>query len=540
MNIEQHFPLFFGQMDDMVFLVEWKNNELWYTKVNASAQTKLDFDMIGRKLREVLPSSVFQTLYPFYLKCIETKQPVTYSDLNLFVADLPASETGLTCIEYNNKTYVLAITKNINHLKERVEDYIFLDSLVTNTVDAMLVLDIKGIILKINEAFVQHFGWEACELIGHNWSNGVFIPEKLRIQANKIWESLLKGISVPSMETVRLTKSGEPIQVSISYSPVFNEEKQVVAISMIYRSIEHLKELEEQLEESNEAYKSLFSYHRNAVIMVNKDGIIVNGNDACEQIIGFSKNEIIGFSFLDYITKKLPKQKIEMNGKAIHYDLSTKNANGVALYLNVTHVPIIVKDDLKGMYIIAQDITEQRLAEIEREQLQEQLTFLAYHDSLTELPNRRFMEERLEAAIKEAEQSGKMLALLFLDCDHFKVINDTYGHETGDKLLIAFSKRLTNCIRNEDVVGRIGGDEFVIMLQDIEDMEMVVKVADRLLQSLDQPYAVQGKQFQTTTSIGISTYPDNGVTVKQLFRKADQALYSVKNSGRNGYAFSTQ
>lgn len=118
MNIEQQFSLFFDQMADMVFLVEWKNDEFWYTKVNPSAQNKLGIEMVGKKLVDVLPSSIFQTLNPHYLSCVRLKEPVNYSDLNLFVANLPASETSLTLIEENSKTYVLAITKNVNALKE--------------------------------------------------------------------------------------------------------------------------------------------------------------------------------------------------------------------------------------------------------------------------------------------------------------------------------------------------------------------------------------------------------------------------------------
>ena len=527
-------------MADIVFLVEWKNNELWYTSVNPSAQQQLGMDMVGRKLVDVLPSNVFTFLNENYRKCIDLKQPVTYSDLNLFVADLPASETGLTYIEEDGSTYVLAITKNINSLKKKAEDYIFLESLVENTVDAMLVIDTEGYVLRINKAFVQQFGWTATELIGQSWESFSITPEELKPQTLETLSLLKKGQSVPSQETVRYTKEGESVHTSVSYSPILNEEKKVVAISMIYRNIQHLKELEEKLEESHDAYKSLFSYHKNAVCMVNEDGVIENINDACVSITGFPSEVIIGFNIVEYAKEVVPDLDLDKTkrGEVANYELLFPDSKGRDLNLSVTNVPIIVKGVVKGTYIIAQDITEKRSIEKEKEKLQKQLTFQAYHDSLTELPNRRLLEEKLEESLSNAVKNDSMLALCFLDCDHLKKVNDTYGHEVGDELLIAFSKRLVKCVREGDIVARLGGDEFVILLHGMEDMTQVEKVAERILATLESPYSILDNIIRATSSIGISTYPTNGTTVKQLFRKADQALYTVKNAGRNNYQIS--
>ncbi|WP_404429455.1 diguanylate cyclase domain-containing protein [Sutcliffiella horikoshii] len=541
MNIKQQFSLFFNQMADMVFLVEWKNNELWYTSVNPSAQQKLGLDMVGKKLFDVLPASVYNSLDENYSKCIESKQPVTYSDLNLFVSELPASETSLTYIEEDGRTFVLAITKNIDALKKKAEDYIFLESLVANTVDAMLVIDTEGSVLKVNEAFAQQFGWSASELIGHSWESFPITPNELKTQTSDTLTLLKKGQFVPSQETVHVTKEGMSIHTSVSYSPILNEENKVVAISMIYRNIQHLKELEEKLEESHDAYKSLFSYHKNAVCMVNEDGIIENFNDACMTITGFPREVIIGFNIVEYAKMLVPELDLDKTkrGEVANYELLFPDSKGRDLYLSVTNVPIIVKGVVKGTYIIAQDITEKRNIEKEREKLQEQLTFQAYHDSLTELPNRRLLEEKLEESLINANKNGSMLALFFLDCDHLKEVNDTYGHEVGDELLVAFSRRLVMSVREGNIVARLGGDEFVILLHGIEEISQVDKVADRILTTLGKPYTIHGHQIHATSSIGISTYPANGTTVKQLFRKADQALYNVKNAGRNGYRISS-
>lgn len=540
MNITRKFKLFFENMADMVFLVEWKNQDLWYTTVNQASQQKLKIDMVGKRLIDVLPLSVYTVLNEHYRKCIETRQPVTYTDLNLFVADIPASETSLTLIEEDGKTFVLGITKTLNAQKKKAEDYIFLESLVENTVDAMLVIDTDGYILKINKAFVQQFGWDACELIGQPWESFHLTPEELKPQSLQTLALLKMAKSVPTEETIRLTKKGMAIHTSISYSPILNEDGKVVAISMIYRNIQHLKELEAKLEESHDAYKSLFSYHKNAVCMVNEEGIIENINDACISITGFPREVIIGFNIVKYAKELVPELDLEKTnrGKVTNFELLFPDANGRDLYLSVTNVPIIVKDVIKGTYIIAQDITEKRIIEREKEKLQKQLTFQAFHDSLTELPNRRLLEQKLEESLSEAEKGSNMLALLFLDCDHLKAVNDTYGHEVGDDLLIAFSRRLLQCVREQDMVARLGGDEFVVLLRGIDSMIQVDNVAKRILATLANPYTIQGHQIHATSSIGISTYPANGITVKELFRLADQALYAAKKAGRNAYRIS--
>ncbi|WP_339147926.1 MULTISPECIES: diguanylate cyclase [unclassified Sutcliffiella] len=540
MNIKLQFSLFFENMADLVFLVEWKNHELWYTDVNPAAQQKLKIDMVGKRLVDVLPLSVYTLLNENYLKCIETRQPLTYSDLNLFAADLPASETSLTFIEEEGKTFVLGITKTLNAQKKKAEDYIFLESLVENTVDAMLVIDTDGYILKINKAFVRQFGWDACELIGNPLESLAVIPEELKQKSLHTLALLKEAKSVPTEEAIRLTKKGVAIHTSISYSPILNEDSKVVAISMIYRNIQHLKELEEKLEESHDAYKSLFSYHKSAVCMVDNEGIIEDTNDACMTITGYSKEEIIGFNIVRYAKKVVPELDLDKTkrGKVANFEILFPNAKGRDLYLSVTNVPIIVKGVTKGTYIIAQDITDKRIIEKEREKLQEQLTFQAYHDSLTELPNRRMLKDKLEESLAEAKKNEALLAVFFLDCDHLKVVNDTYGHEVGDDLLIAFSKRLLKCVRERDMVARIGGDEFVILLRNIDDLEQVDQVAERILTTLANPYTIQGHTIHVTSSMGVSTYPANGTTVKQLFRKADQALYAAKHAGRNGYKMS--
>jgi len=179
---------------------------------------------------------------------------------------------------------------------------------------------------------------------------------------------------------------------------------------------------------------------------------------------------------------------------------------------------------------IKQDVTVRREAE-------ENAKFLAFHDPLTKLPNRRLGRNKMETAIQYARQMGRKSALLFLDVDHFKRINDSLGHRVGDHLLQALVTRIKGCIRECDTLSRIGGDEFLIVLSAIEDAHVLVRVVDRILEQASVPFMLDGVELSVTVSIGIAVYPDHGNEFDELQRQADVAMYVAKRSGRNTYRF---
>ncbi|VAW65309.1 diguanylate cyclase/phosphodiesterase (GGDEF & EAL domains) with PAS/PAC sensor(s) [hydrothermal vent metagenome] len=198
---------------------------------------------------------------------------------------------------------------------------------------------------------------------------------------------------------------------------------------------------------------------------------------------------------------------------------------------------------LKSHAVIAliRDITERRLAE-------EQIAFLAYHDSLTALPNNRLFKERLQHAIAQAERHGKLLAVMFLDLDRFKLINDTMGHSAGDELLQIISQRLLEAVRKTDSVAindkklsssvaRLGGDEFTILLEEIESAQSVIRVAERIVESIAKPMMLGHQEVHISTSIGISMYPEDGVQANEILKFADTAMYHAKDQGRNNFQF---
>lgn len=179
-----------------------------------------------------------------------------------------------------------------------------------------------------------------------------------------------------------------------------------------------------------------------------------------------------------------------------------------------------------GVGLVARDISRQKLQE-------ERLMHMAYYDSLTGLPNRRLFEDRYSQALMAAKRYQHRVALLYLDLDDFKQINDGFGHAAGDELLRAVSARLAHCVRDPDTVSRLGGDEFVILLQQFEHRDDIRRVAMRVIDSLNQPYLLHNRTISITCSIGAAEYPQDGSDKEALLQYADAAMYQAKQHGKN-------
>ncbi len=174
-------------------------------------------------------------------------------------------------------------------------------------------------------------------------------------------------------------------------------------------------------------------------------------------------------------------------------------------------------------------------AELERQRAEETIKNMAYHDSLTGLPNRILMIDRLTLALAHAHRVKKRLAVMFLDFDHFKLVNDNYGHAIGDLFLKEMGRKLKSVLREEDTVARLGGDEFILLLPELHDRENAVMIAQKLIGLGKEPLNLEGNEIIPSFSIGISLYPDHGTDHETLLKKADDALYEAKRNGRNGY-----
>jgi diguanylate cyclase (GGDEF)-like protein/PAS domain S-box-containing protein len=289
------------------------------------------------------------------------------------------------------------------------------------------------------------------------------------------------------------------------------------------------------------AYRAAFEQSPLGVLLVDAETFaIVDANPACQRSLGYTLAELRRLSLTQVFAEEgtanarclltklrdpYPRLQLEVSQRCKQGNLRNVEVSGHHLELG----------DRRVLALTTHDVTVRRKTEAQLLEKQQHLDHLAHHDQLTGLPNRLFLAAHLPGAIQEAQRRGAMLAVLFLDLDRFKHINDSRGHETGDKLLKAVAQRIRTTMRSEDMVVRMGGDEFIVVLKDVKDAEQVNDAAGRINDALSAPVVVDGRQLVTTVSIGVSMYPRDGADMGELLRHSDTAMYQAKDRGRNNF-----
>ncbi|MFU2512091.1 diguanylate cyclase domain-containing protein [Pseudoalteromonas sp. ASV78] len=266
-----------------------------------------------------------------------------------------------------------------------------------------------------------------------------------------------------------------------------------------------------------------------AVCVVDKQGIFVFVSAAFKDIFGYEPAEVIGKPMLDFVYK----EDIEITLDAVNTLLSGGSKprfenRWVRKDGRVVHILWSVRwsDSHQFRIAVAHDITE-------RKKFEKQLQHMVGHDQLTGLPNRMLLLDRIQSTLTKADRQQVELSLLFIDFDGFKEVNDSYGHQCGDRLLQAIAARLQGCIRSSDTVGRLGGDEFLVLLHGISLRSDVHKTAEKIRRECEQAFVIDEHTLQLSVSIGIASYPEMGENEQQLIQHADQAMYVAKNAGGN-------
>jgi diguanylate cyclase (GGDEF)-like protein/PAS domain S-box-containing protein len=275
-----------------------------------------------------------------------------------------------------------------------------------------------------------------------------------------------------------------------------------------------------------------------AVISASPDGYVTSWNMGATQMYGYTAAEMEGqqVSILEpqersgEIDQVL--ERIRNGERVVRYETIRLHKNGRALEVAVSASPILDESgELAGIASITRDIADTKRA-------QEIIVFQSFHDSLTGLSNRALLMERLTLCLEKARHGAKRLAVLFLDLDLFRAVNDGFGHDVGDNIFREVARRLLQCVRDGDTVARVGGDEFIVLLPEIARSEDATTVARKLLDAVAQPFELEGRRVDLTTSIGVSVYPDDGQDPEALLRNADAAMTRAKEKGRNNFQLS--
>jgi diguanylate cyclase (GGDEF)-like protein/PAS domain S-box-containing protein len=309
-----------------------------------------------------------------------------------------------------------------------------------------------------------------------------------------------------------------------------NQELQIAQETLELKVEERTAEIFQQ----SQFFKALVDNSPIAVVTLDMQNRIVACNPAFEKLFGYKSNEITGQELDTLITNEstwaeaIAYTRNVIEGKNIHGTGVRYRKNGQPIDVEIFGVPVMVGNTQAGVLGMYHDITE-------RKQVEKFLKYIATHDPLTGLPNRALFNDRLNHAIHAAKRQQKGIAVAFMDLDGFKFINDTFGHEKGDMLLVGVAQRLRDCVRESDSVARLGGDEFTFVFENVQNPHDAATVAEKILAAFTRPFVIEGKDVTITASIGISLYPDDDIETTGLLKKADAAMYAAKDLGRNTY-----
>lgn len=301
--------------------------------------------------------------------------------------------------------------------------------------------------------------------------------------------------------------------------------------------------MEARLNRSEKLHRCIVNNSPDIIYILDEVGCFSFLNTKVEQLLGYDRNELLGLPITSIIEDDdLEKARyfFEQAARAQHASrsieiaLRAREPSQSKRYFELAVWPVNDSDDLNNqsphyrIYGTARDITDRMEAEAF-------INFQAYHDLLTRLPNRSLFKDRLSMALTQASRNNQRVAVMFIDLDRFKIINDSLGHTMGDRLLQAVSQRLLACIRKGDTLSRFGGDEFTLLLHDTQGQQSVIQVAEKILESIKEPYRLGEHDIHIGASIGIAIYPEGGNTLDGLIKNADIAMYRVKNTGKDGY-----
>ncbi len=406
--------------------------------------------------------------------------------------------------------------------------------------EGVYAFDCDGLVTFVNPEMEKLLGWTATELLGKKGHETFHYKRPdgtpVSVESCLVHQTLLTGQTYRSSDEWLVRKDGSIIPVSIVSSPIFMDGKVMGSVAA-FHDITERKKAEADLHIAATAFEA-----QEGMVVTDDNGVILRVNSAFTQITGYTAEEAVGQN-----PRILKSDRHDEN----FYAAMWKNLNDTGVWegeiwnrrKNGEIYPELliitaVKDQngiLTNYVATFNDITEIKAAE-------EEINNLAFFDPLTRLPNRRLLIDRLQQALASSARNGREGALLFIDLDNFKTLNDTLGHDIGDQLLQQVARRLESCVREGDTVARLGGDDFVVMLEDLSEQAFEAAaqteaVGDKILSTLNQSYQLATHEYHCSTSIGVVLFNDHEQEIDELMKQADIAMYQAKKAGRNTLRF---
>ncbi|EPY00734.1 bifunctional diguanylate cyclase/phosphodiesterase, partial [Magnetospirillum fulvum] len=486
-------------------------------------------------LSALLSSSLNKTLFPLMRRAGDPDRP---EPMHQIVVIRPVSDDGRRCclIQVFDITPMAAreavLRRQARTMEALADNYRLSElhnrAIVNNTADAIITFGEDGSIGTYNPAAESIFGYSPSEIVGR--SVATLIPELAGPDGTILSAPYLDHRT----EVIGVLKGGARLFLELSLSSMqLGGQDLFIAIG---HDITARKAGEEELRQQKEWLITLINALPDLVCLKDGNGRWLIANRVCLEMVGLRGRDYVGRSARelarmttehhDFLLATRDSDEVAWRqGRTLTFELTMPSPSGPRIF-DMTKVPLFTAEgDRRGLVVVGRDITERKLSAA-------RIQHLAHHDSLTELPNRALFQERLRQALASARRTQTRLALLFLDLDKFKDVNDTLGHHIGDQLLTAVARRLARCLRETDTVARLGGDEFAVILTNLSGAEGAGHVADTIIASLSEPFGLEDHEVLTSTSIGITLYPDDAESADQLLKNADLAMFHSKAQGR--------
>jgi diguanylate cyclase (GGDEF)-like protein/PAS domain S-box-containing protein len=419
------------------------------------------------------------------------------------------------------------------------EALLWYEATLRGVADAVIVVDSAARVRFLNPAAERLTGVTQQEVLGHDIESILHLQDLDGTRLVSPLRALLANTphqALPGNFQIR-ARNGELRMVEDTASPIYSSQGNLLGALMVLRDTQQRTEAERNLRLSEERFRNAFDLAPNGMALATPEGRFIKVNDALCRMLQAEpehlKDRLLDdFSMGDGTVALHLRQLRQGKHPSVQFEQSLQaGASDICALVSASEIRLPPGPDIVLLQLY--DLTE-------RKQAERRLTHLAHFDVLTDLPNRAAISEQIERQINVARRHEQRLAVVFLDLDYFKQVNDSLGHEAGDELLCVIASRLRATVRDSDMVGRLGGDEFVILLAEIRELSDVVRVAAKIQFECLKPVHLHGHELRVGISLGVSLYPDDGADPRSLLRYADSAMYRAKAAGRNMLQFYRQ